>query len=394
MDLREKILLDQDMGIGVKYIDYDMQIEYDTLSKEAVKSGMLVETLSEEMRILYVALTRAKEKLIITGISKDSNSEIHNMQNLVDMYSKDGNKINPVLVKKYKKYLDWIMLVYLYEKDRMQDISDLSIINYKDILKDDKEEEKEIDVLKILKEEKASEDDCNKVKNIIEYKYENILATTLPTKTSVTAIKQMKMEKQKESVKENLQEETISFKEPQFVRKNEDIKITSAQKGTLTHLCLQKLDEKKNYNLDMINELINNLCEKEIITKQEADAISAQKILAFTKSNIWKELKEAKEVYKEKPFYINISANEIYDETVDETVLVQGIVDLYFINKNDEIVLVDYKTDYVEQSKEQELVNKYREQLNLYKRALEEALNKKVTNVYIYSTWLNKEIVV
>ena len=131
---------------------------------------------------------------------------------------------------------------------------------------------------------------------------------------------------------------------------------------------------------------------KQIITNKEARSISTYKILAFTKSTIWKELRKAKVVEKEKPFYINIPAKEIYNQEIEEDILVQGIIDLYYINGNDELVLVDYKTDYVEKGKEEELLNKYRKQLDLYKRALESALNRKVDKVYIYSVYLEKEI--
>ena len=101
MDLNNDILLHQDLGIGVKYIDYDMQIKYDTLSKMALKNKLYEETLSEEMRILYVALTRAKEKIFVTGISKNYSNELEEMKNLINMYKKEGEKINSVLLKKY-----------------------------------------------------------------------------------------------------------------------------------------------------------------------------------------------------------------------------------------------------------------------------------------------------
>ena len=116
------------------------------------------------------------------------------------------------------------------------------------------------------------------------------------------------------------------------------------------------------------------------------------KILNFTKSDIAKELKEAKEIYKEKAFYINVPAREIYKENCEENILVQGIIDLYYIDKDDNLKLLDYKTDYVEPGNEQELVKKYSKQLGLYKEALEEALNKKVKKVYIYSVYLEKTI--
>ena len=114
-DLNKKVLLHQEMGIGVKYIDYDKQIQYDTLNKSAIKNKILLETLSEEMRVLYVALTRAKEKLYVTGISKDYEKELEKIKSNVEKYPKENGKINSILLKKYKRYLDWILLVYNYE---------------------------------------------------------------------------------------------------------------------------------------------------------------------------------------------------------------------------------------------------------------------------------------
>ena len=120
--------------------------------------------------------------------------------------------------------------------------------------------------------------------------------------------------------------------------------------------------------LILVNQL--KLKNKEIITEKESKAINMSKILAFTKSDIAKELKEAKEIYKEKPFYINVPAREIYEENCKENILVQGIIDLYYIDKDDNLKLLDYKTDYVEPGNEQELVKKYSKQLELYKEAL------------------------
>ena len=112
-DLNEDILLHQDMGIGPKLIDFERRIEYDTLAKEAIKLKIKLETLSEEQRILYVALTRAKEKLIITGISKDLEKDFKQKRELLQIYNENMNIIDYKLVKKYKTYLDWLELVYL-----------------------------------------------------------------------------------------------------------------------------------------------------------------------------------------------------------------------------------------------------------------------------------------
>ena len=114
-----------------------------------------------------------------------------------------------------------------------------------------------------------------------------------------------------------------------------------------------------------------------------------KKVYSFTNSNFYRELQKCEKIEKEKAVCIKLMANSIFSEAENETILVQGIIDLFAI-KNDEIILVDYKTDFVE--KENDLKIKYKKQLELYKKALEEAFNKKVKKVYIYSTYLEKEI--
>lgn len=391
-DIRKNpVLLHQNLGIGARYINYNAQIQYDTLSREAVKEVIRTENISEEMRVLYVALTRAREKLFITGISNDLEKQLEGIEKQKEIYNKVDGKINPILVKKYKSYLDWILLVSNYEKTKSVDILEINKINKKDVLNSIKEENTQEEnnmkkVIDILDKKDISKEDISLIKDKIEYEYSNKLATTIPTKSSVTKIKQMKLEKNNKNDKY----QNISFEKPKFLQDDKDIKITPAQKGTLIHLCLQKLNPKEEYDINKINDLIHNLVFKEIITDKEAEEIDPNKILEFTKSNIWEKLKKAKEYYQEKPFYINVPANKIYDENIDENVLVQGIIDLFFITEDDKIVLVDYKTDYVKN--ENELIGKYKEQLNLYKQALEESLNKKVANVYIYSVYLGKEI--
>ena len=100
----------------------------------------------------------------------------------------------------------------------------------------------------------------------------------------------------------------------------------------------------------------------------------------------------AHEVQREKTFYINIPAKEVYNRNTDEKILVQGIIDLYYISKDNKLVLVDFKTDFVEKQNEHILIDKYKIQVDLYKRALESATGRRVDRVYIYSTYLEKEI--
>ena len=421
MDLNQNILLHQELGIGVKYIDYERQVQYDTLTKEAIRNKILTETLSEEMRILYVALTRAKEKLYITGLKKDYEKEIENMQKQVSRYHKVNDKINYILVKKYKKYLDWILLVYLYEKENKEHLLKLNVWNKQEVLKSfAKPKEEIVNIQEQLENVMINKEDLEKINTILEYTYAHQLSTTIPTMTSVTKIKQMKMQannngntdiiEEKENIHainkekylenemeledqvENQNDNQLTFNKPNFLREDKEQEITPAQKGTLVHMCMQRLDETKEYTLEMIQDLINDLVKREIITEKEAKSIHPYKVLEFTKSMIWKDLKTAKKVYKERPFFINIPAKEIYDEDIEEEILVQGIIDLYYINQEDNVILVDYKTDYVEKGKESKLVEKYISQLELYKKALEESLQRKVDKTYIYSVYLGKEI--
>ena len=118
-DLTDTILIHQDLGFGPKYIDSKNHIEYPTLAKEAMKLKLETELISEEMRVLYVALTRAKEKLIITGTSKDFEKSLKEKEDMLSLYNaKNDEKIEERLLKKYTSYLDWITLLMLKDKEQ------------------------------------------------------------------------------------------------------------------------------------------------------------------------------------------------------------------------------------------------------------------------------------
>lgn len=383
-DLNGKILLDQDLGMGPQYIDSDRYIEFKTLAKKALAIKAKNEAISEEMRILYVALTRAKEKLIIVGRQKDVNKKMSEKQKLLEIYSTiDDNKINPYLLQKYKTYLDWLELIYL--KEGVANTKNLFTVNINKREKTSVKIENEVEDIskKIIEESNKNNDEQEKekIKEILNWQYKHQSIEGIPTKTSVSKLK------------ENKEQEVQITQEPKFINEEAKTKLTGAQKGTLIHLCLQKMKETEEYNLEKITELIEKLKDKEIITEIEAQNIDKEKLLEYTNSQLWTELKQAKEIHKEHPFYINIKASRIYNQINkedDEDILVQGVIDLFFIDKDDKLILVDYKTDYVQN--ENELVEEYKGQLDLYKEALEQSLNKKVDKMCIYSVYLNKLI--
>ncbi len=397
MDLNQDILLHQNLGIGAKYIDYDMQIKYDTISKLALREKLLEENISEEMRVLYVALTRAKEKLIITGIKNEFEEANAKMQELVDIYKKENGKINPILLKKYKKYIDWILLVYLYNKQNANEIMKINIVKKDEVLKDNnKEEKEEINVFEILEEKSKSitEEELQDLKKKLEFNYQFKELNLIPSKDSVTNIANLVTGNKSENMQKKLQ---VTKQKKQYdLPKLENIEeeITPAKRGTILHLCMKKLDFSKDYDLELVKQLIKDLRANSIITEKEAESINPYDIYKFTKSNIFKDLRQAKEYHKEEPFYINIPANEVMNVSFRENILVQGIIDLYFIDKDDKLILLDYKTDFAKPGDEEILIERHKPQLMLYKQALENGLNRKVDKVVIYSTSLAKEIII
>ena len=363
------------------------------------------------MRILYVALTRAKEKLIITGIGKDIEKELNKKEELLEIYH-SKEKINPILLKKYITYADWIELIY--KNDKLKDQMNLKIIS-KDEFKNDSEEN-EVEIKEFDFNKKIDTDKINNELNQI-YKYE--ISTKLPLKSTVSKIKEMENDETVYNLEMDLLNDQYMFDLPDMVEKNEtknefliknklDLKsqkpkflvetekVTNSEKGTLVHFILQKIDFKKEYNSSSLENLIQSFVVNNSISEVQAKSINREKILQFLNSEFANELKEAKEIYKEKTFCTKLKVEDIFknvefkENEKNNYMLVQGIIDLYFKNSKDEWILVDYKTDYVKEEKE--LIEKYSKQLEIYKKALEDELEEKILHTYIYSIYLNKKI--
>lgn len=420
-DLNEVILMHQDLGIGPTLIDTSKKLKYTTTAKQAISLKVKQETLSEEERILYVALTRAKEKLIITGRSKDFQKALQEKEKNLSIYAGENEfKIDHRLMKKCNSYLDWLEYVYLFHqrktislKGRQLELSDIITLNTfakQDLIKELQvtEEKEETEIAKLIQEEveKQKDTDFSELKQSLEWKYAYEVDTKLPTKTSVTKLKQEQAnqlpslnshknwEEDGSSTKgeaENLEKmqtsNQLKYIQVKALGSEEATKLTPAQKGTLVHLCIQKLDETKEYELQDIQNFIQELVQKEIITEMEVNAIDVNLVYSYTKSELFQKLKKAKEIHKEQPFYINIPAKEIFKEAKEvnseKNILVQGMIDLYYIDAQDQVHLVDFKTDYVPKGKEQQVAEKYQVQIDIYRKALEQALGKKVVSAEI-----------
>ncbi|MCX4303197.1 MAG: helicase-exonuclease AddAB subunit AddA [Clostridia bacterium] len=378
-DLKENILLSENLGLGPEYINYDRGIKYSTSAKTAIKIDEKRESIAEEMRILYVALTRAKEKLIISSTTKKYLKNSEKKKDILEVYNSNEKAINPILLKKFTSYLDWLELV-IYSKD-MEDIITTYVHKKSELLEEKVIEEKE--VTKFNFDKKI---DIGKIENQLNFNYQYDFLTKLQTKSTVSKIKQM----QAEDIYEDI---GLASVEPKFMQETE--KVTSSEKGTLMHLMLQKIDFRNDYNLEKLEDLRQELVAKKFISELQAKSVNLDKIQKFLNTDLAKQIKTAKQIEKEKAFCTKVLAKNIYEDAGEsDEILVQGIMDLYFINSSDELILLDYKTDYVEFGNENQLKNKYQKQLEIYKKALEEALKRKVDKTYIYSLYLNKEILI
>ena len=247
-------------------------------------------------------------------------------------------------------------------------------------------EEKVIEEKEVTKFNFDKKIDIGKIENQLNFNYQYDFLTKLQTKSTVSKIKQM----QAEDIYEDI---GLASVEPKFMQETE--KVTSSEKGTLMHLMLQKIDFRNDYNLEKLEDLRQELVAKKFISELQAKSVNLDKIQKFLNTDLAKQIKTAKQIEKEKAFCTKVLAKNIYEDAGEsDEILVQGIMDLYFINSSDELILLDYKTDYVEFGNENQLKNKYQKQLEIYKKALEEALKRKVDKTYIYSLYLNKEILI
>jgi len=382
-DLRGDVLLHKDLGFGPKYLDTTKAIEYPTYAKEAIKIKLRDEAISEEMRILYVALTRAREKLIITGIRKNEAKELNSKKEDLKVYF-DYDKIEKTLLKKKTAYLDWIEYVILNQEiqGKKYEYLDFNLIEATELI-NEKEDEVEV-----AKPDFSDYSDFQELEEKFNWQYENEFLTKLPIKTTVSTLKKINSE---DLDMLSFADNSVGLKDvtPEFLQ---DEKITSARIGTLTHLVLQKIDFNKIKSEQDVRDFLQELTSKKFMKEEESKRVSSKKIFDFLNSDFAKDIKNSKKVYRERPFCMQINANTVLKENAgDGQILVQGIIDLYYEKENGNLVLVDYKTDFVEKD-ETELIQKYKAQLEIYKQALEEGTGKKVDSVYIYSLYLNKEI--
>ncbi len=394
-DLRGDMLLHKDLGLGPKYVDIHNRTSRDTLSKIAIKSKKKKENLSEEMRVLYVALTRAKDKLILVGSVRD-------IEKRAEKWSKSPSVYNLLTSN---SYMDWICsslfshidgkplreLIGLDDCDLdVQDESKWSInlINKTDIFEgkiiEDQYKSDFKERLEHFEREEYS-DFKLEIDRRFKWSYPYEGSIKIPSKISVSNIKKVESG-EIESVNYNI---PSLLKMPKFLAGEKS--ITSAEKGTIIHFVMQHLDFSDSLDIESIDAQIEKMIFSELLTDEEAKVIDREKILLFFSSEIGKRMLKADYVFREVPFVYRKNASQVIPGLEsNEDIYIQGIVDCYF-EEDGEIVLVDYKTDYVE-SDIDVLVSKYKDQLSVYKQAIENITKKNVKESFIYSFNLNCEV--
>ena len=426
-DSRAKAVMHPSLGIGCDCVDTRLRTRQASLLKKIIQKTTSMENLGEEMRVLYVAMTRAKEKLILTGC-------VGNMEEQAAKWSQTaatpGETLPYSSLTGASSYLDWVMPALMrhpdarmlslalhipYEefdqnvwkkhgqKDKPVDKPDAFSAHYefyamaKEAFEAEEfqqagEEQMALGMLlnhdlSVCADEKAEKYLAHVFSEKFAYRYE--AGQKIAGKLSVSELKKRSQEPEETDAKQLYapEEEEII---PGFYQT--DAKVKGAARGTLYHTFMENLDFSKKEELQMqLEELVS--CGK--MSRDEASAVRLSDIRRFLKTKTGKGMEQAAragKLHREQPFVLGVPAETIQKEwSGDETVLVQGIIDAWFEDEDGAIILVDYKTDHI--ADREKLAERYRGQLSYYAQALEQLTGRTVKTQVIYSFFLGKEIV-
>lgn len=381
-DINKSILLHQDLGFGSEIVDPVRRLSWTSAAKQAIREKIKIETISEEMRILYVAMTRAKEKLIITGSTKDIGKSLTKWKRFTDHKE---IKLPVYEMIKSTNYMDWIGAALIRDNcfDTPSSLWKIKIWNKSDIqnntlLKNPEENDFE----KVSTTSECYDKPLNfseEISRRLNWSYKFSGITKIPAKISVTELKRRFNDEEEIN---SLQSSFYTLiKKPLFMQ--EKIGLSNSEKGTVLHFVMQHID----YNKPDIASQIKDMVEKDLLTEEEAKSVDVGRIREFLNSTLGKRMLSSQSINREIPFNLEIPCYEVYKNMENackhETILLQGIIDCYF-EEADGLVLIDYKTDYIKSNIEETLLKRYKSQLNYYAKALEQLTGKKVKESYIY----------
>ena len=374
-DTREPILFERHLGIASYVGNPGSLIKYNTLIRKSVGLAIKKATKDEEMRVLYVALTRARSKVIATSTMENATKELTLIKGLSKYVSKHH-------VYSHDSHIDYLLNTY-YTK--ALDV-DFKIINsYDEIIVDDNitTSEETLDFDKV-NELRAT------LKERFNFKYPYEYLNKLPSKVSVSRLKPNLLDGTENDEIDLTKELALK---PRFLS-GEETAITGADRGTATHLFMQFCDfenlEKNGYE----NEL-KRLLDNSFISAADANIINKEHICLFKESSLFSIMRSAKMIKREFRFNVMLEADEFSadPELKRQKILVQGVIDAVFEDADGKLILVDYKTDKVtNENYESLLKERYISQLSYYKKAIELIFEKPLDKVLIYSVPLSKTV--
>ncbi|WP_053361836.1 helicase-exonuclease AddAB subunit AddA [Bacillus sp. FJAT-27251] len=407
MDLKKPFMLDKEYGFASKYVNPDKRISYPSLPQLAFKRKKKMEMLAEEMRVLYVALTRAKEKLFLLSTVKDA-------QKTIEKWSQAASSPE-WLLEDYSRasansYLEWIGpalarhrdagSTFGNERDTDNDLADhpsrwkIHVYEANDVARLWEEEnfEREDKLEKIRSGELVSSPSsyAEAVQTQLSWKYAYSEAATHRSKQSVTEMKRNHEVRDAESGTDFLR--TFSkpiLNRPRFMQEK---KLTPAEKGTAMHMVMQHIDLRKPVTEQSLTEQLDQMTASELLYPEQREGVEIGWILAFFDTELGQRLLNAEKVNREVPFYLSLPAEQVYPDWngEDEQIFIQGVVDCVF---EDELglVLLDFKSDAIEdrykggfEQARPILEERYRIQLALYAKALEQVWKVPVKERYLF----------
>ena len=387
MDLNKAVLCHPELGIGMECVNTTLRFHHPSLMKKAIQEKVWKDTLEEEMRILYVAMTRAKRKLILTGVIKSEELEAGMRASIQAQKWRAGSMMDwilPVMAEQFRN-TDKIWL-----KARLFSWSDI------EELFNAREREEATFSYRHFIEKYVEGQDSSLIKKAFSHVYPNMEATKWKRKYSVSELKslsQITLPNEESVVYEPDEEERII---PQFLKEERE-EVGGAAKGTIVHKIMEMLPfakiQTKKQLFDWITDLEQNYPEsKQISAKWLYRGIEA--FLFSEQGEKIRKMDEAGKVKKELPFTVGLPVSLINQDTeAEDTVVVQGVIDAC-ADMGNHLCLIDYKTDQIKEGEEQQLLDRYGNQMLYYKAALEQILEKRVSEIYLYSFSLKKFIIV
>lgn len=429
-DTRSKMVLHPELGIGLDYMDGKLRIKSPTIAKKAIAKQIDLENLGEELRVLYVALTRAKEKLILTGTLKDAAEKLEFYRQQANLSKAAARPLSYLTREGASGYLDWILPAVLSYGDKYP----VRIVEAAELVLDEVEnqlEQNENLTERIGEIEAADTQLVGQLKQRFSQRYPYQTDILRKNKYSVSELKHRAMRERFEAEQEEtipaFLEEPVTPTIPLFIQREESVEQETANRGALRGTAVHRVMECYDFASEKsVHEQMEAMEKEEKITADMCALVREQIVADFVSSETGRRMALAQRggaLYREKPFVMGFTEEElenygfgvgsntdscenIYEKTdsdqekeeqkrirhEEDLTLIQGIIDVFWIEK-DGIVLLDYKTDRVQQAKE--LIDRYETQLKLYADALERvfvARKLKVKEILIYSFSLEQLI--